>query len=101
MRHSHSWLQGPELQNEHRNAGQRRGKFSRKIDGALSAAGLRFGIVVSRFNSFITERLLQGALDALERGGAAGKDVDVVHVPGSFELPLAAKKLAATGRTMR
>jgi 6,7-dimethyl-8-ribityllumazine synthase len=68
-----------------------------KIDGALSAAGLRFGIAVSRFNSFITERLLEGALDALERGGATNKDVDVVHVPGSFELPLAAKKMAATG----
>jgi 6,7-dimethyl-8-ribityllumazine synthase len=69
-----------------------------KIDGGLSAAGLRFGIVVSRFNSFITERLLTAALDALERAGAAGKDVDVVHVPGSFELPLASKKLALSGR---
>jgi len=69
-----------------------------KIDGGLSAEGLHIGIVVSRFNSFITERLLQGAVDALERGGATGKDVDVVHVPGSFELPLVAKKLAATGR---
>ncbi|HXH67522.1 MAG TPA: 6,7-dimethyl-8-ribityllumazine synthase [Candidatus Limnocylindrales bacterium] len=69
-----------------------------KIDGGLSGAGFRFGIVVSRFNNFITERLLQGAVDALERSGAASKDVDVVHVPGSFELPLAAKKLAATGR---
>jgi 6,7-dimethyl-8-ribityllumazine synthase len=69
-----------------------------KIDGGLSAAGLHFGIAVSRFNSFITERLLQGALDALERAGATNKDVDVVHLPGSFELPLAAKKLAATGR---
>jgi len=69
-----------------------------KIDGGLSGEGLRFGIVVSRFNSFITERLLQGAVDALERGGAAGKDVDVIHVPGAFELPLAAKKLAVTGR---
>jgi 6,7-dimethyl-8-ribityllumazine synthase len=68
-----------------------------KIDGGLSAEGLRFAVVVSRFNSFITERLLQGALDALERGGAASKDVAVVHVPGSFELPLAAKKLALTG----
>jgi 6,7-dimethyl-8-ribityllumazine synthase len=67
-----------------------------KIDGGLNAAGLRFGIVVSRFNSFITERLLQGALDALERSGATGENVDVVHVPGAFELPLAAKKLAAT-----
>lgn len=70
----------------------------RKIDGELSAAGLRFGIVVSRFNSFITERLLAAATDALSRAGADSKDVDVVHVPGSFELPLAAKKLAATGR---
>jgi 6,7-dimethyl-8-ribityllumazine synthase len=69
-----------------------------KIDGGLSAAGLRFAIVVSRFNSFITERLLQGALDALQRAGATDTDVDVVHVPGSFELPLAAKKLAAVGR---
>ncbi len=69
-----------------------------KIDGALSAEGLRFGIVVSRFNSFITERLLSAAVDALERAGAESKDVDVVHVPGSFELPLAAKKLAATGK---
>src|ERR1700758_1797851 len=69
-----------------------------KIDGGLSGNGLRFGVVVSRFNSFITERLLQGALDALERGGAANKDVDVIHVPGAFELPLAAKKLATTGR---
>ena len=67
-----------------------------KIDGGLSAAGLRFGIVVSRFNSFITDRLLAAATDALERGGAESKDVDVVHVPGAFELPLAAKKMAAT-----
>jgi 6,7-dimethyl-8-ribityllumazine synthase len=67
-----------------------------KIDGGLSAAGLRLGIVVSRFNSFITERLLAGAIDALERAGAASKDVDVVRVPGAFELPLAAKKLALT-----
>ncbi len=69
-----------------------------KIDGALSAAGFRFGIVVSRFNNFITERLLAAAVDALERAGAASKDVDVVHVPGAFELPLAAKKLTATGK---
>ena len=69
-----------------------------KIAGEMNAAGLRFGVVVSRFNSFITERLLQGELDALERSGAVSKDVDVVHVPGSFELPLTAKKLAGTGR---
>ena len=65
-----------------------------KIAGALSAAGVRFGIVVSRFNSFITERLLSAAVDVLERAGS--KDVDVVHVPGAFELPLTAKKMAAT-----
>ena len=69
-----------------------------RIEGELKASGLRFGIVVSRFNSFITERLLAAAVDALERAGAAGEDVDVVRVPGAFELPLAAKKLAATGR---
>jgi len=68
------------------------------VNGELSGAGLRFGIVVSRFNSFITERLLAASVDALERAGASGKDVDVVHVPGAFELPLAAKKLAATGK---
>jgi 6,7-dimethyl-8-ribityllumazine synthase len=53
---------------------------------------------VSRFNSFITERLAAAAVDALERAGAGSGDVDVVHVPGAFELPLAAKKLAATGK---
>jgi 6,7-dimethyl-8-ribityllumazine synthase len=68
----------------------------KRIDGGLSAIGLRFGIVVSRFNSFITERLLTAALDALERAGAASNDVHVVRVPGAFELPLAAKKLAMT-----
>src|SRR6266481_2985616 len=70
----------------------------RSINGELTASGLRLGIVVSRFNSFITERLLTAALDALKRAGAANENVDVVHVPGAFELPLAAKKLAATGR---
>jgi 6,7-dimethyl-8-ribityllumazine synthase len=69
-----------------------------RIDGKMQAEGLRFGMVVSRFNSFITERLLQSALDALERSGARNGDVDVTHVPGSFELPLTAKKLAETGR---
>ena len=69
-----------------------------KIDGGLNAANFHFGVVVSRFNSFITERLLQGALDALERSGATDKNVDVVHVPGAFELPLTAKKLAQSGR---
>ena len=66
--------------------------------GEWKADDLRFGIVVSRFNSFITERLLAGALDALERAGAGKDRIEVVHVPGSFEIPIAAKKLAATGR---
>src|ERR1700722_14888245 len=69
-----------------------------KIGGELSGSGPRFGIVVSRFNDFITERLLAASLDALERAGAADGDLDVAHVPGAFELPLAAKKMAATGR---
>ncbi|MGA8220388.1 MAG: 6,7-dimethyl-8-ribityllumazine synthase [Candidatus Acidiferrales bacterium] len=66
--------------------------------GGLNAAGLRFGIVVSQFNSFITDRLLAGALDGLERAGAGEKQIEIVRVPGSFEVPLAAKKLASTGR---
>jgi len=69
-----------------------------KISGELTATGFRFGIAISRFNSFITERLLAAAVDALERAGAGSKDVDVVHVPGAFELPLAAKKMAASGK---
>jgi 6,7-dimethyl-8-ribityllumazine synthase len=70
----------------------------KSITGNLNAAGLRFGIVISRFNSFITERLLAGALDALERAGAADNQVEIVRVPGSFELPVAAKKLAESRR---
>ena len=66
--------------------------------GELRAAGLRFGIVVSQFNSFITDRLLAGALDALERAGAKEDQIEIVRVPGSFEIGIAAKKLAATGR---
>lgn len=68
------------------------------IRGELTATGLRFGIVVSRFNGFITDRLLRAALEALEQAGASSEAVEVVRVPGSFELPLASKKLAATGR---
>ena len=66
--------------------------------GELNAAGLRFGIVVSRFNGLITERLQAGALDALGRAGAGKDQIELVHVPGSFEIPIAAKKLATTGR---
>jgi len=68
-----------------------------EIQGTFDASGMRFGIVVSRFNNFITERLLAGALDALGRGGASAKQSDVVRVPGAFEIPLAAKKMALAG----
>jgi 6,7-dimethyl-8-ribityllumazine synthase len=66
------------------------------IEGQLNAAGKRFAIVVSRFNSFITERLLQGALDGLRRAGAENGDIALVRVPGSFEIPSAARTLAET-----
>jgi 6,7-dimethyl-8-ribityllumazine synthase len=73
-------------------------KKSSGVRGELNAAGLHFGIVISQFNSFITDRLLAGALDALQRAGAGEKQIEIVRVPGSFEIPLAAKKIAATGR---
>ena len=68
------------------------------IQGDLAAKGLKFGIVAARFNDFITARLLDGAIDALQRHGAAENDIDVVKVPGSYEIPLAAKTLAGSGR---
>lgn len=67
------------------------------IEGELQAEGLRFGIVVSRFNDFITGKLLEGAIDALVRHGADKKNIEVVRVPGSFEIPLVAKKMASKG----
>lgn len=67
-------------------------------DGDLSAAGLRFAIVVSRFNSFITERLLAGCLDALRRSGANMAEVELVYVPGSWEMPVTARALARLQR---
>ena len=63
-----------------------------------SAEGKKFALVVSRFNDFITEKLLSGALDALVRSGAADEDLEVVKVPGAFEIPLVAKKMANTKR---
>ena len=68
------------------------------IRGELNPAGSHFGIVVSQFNSFITDRLLAGALDALQSAGATQSQIEVVRVPGSFEIPIAAKKLAASDR---
>jgi 6,7-dimethyl-8-ribityllumazine synthase len=68
------------------------------VRGELNAAGLRIGVVASQFNSFITDRLLAGALDALQQAGAAEEQIELVRVPGSFELPIAAKKLTSSGR---
>jgi 6,7-dimethyl-8-ribityllumazine synthase len=64
------------------------------IQGDLSGKGLKFGIVAARFNDFITSRLLEGALDALQRHGVAEPDIEIVKVPGSYEIPLAAKMMA-------
>lgn len=72
--------------------------MSKVIEGNLDAAGLRFGLVTSRFNSFICDRLVEGALDALLRHGADSNQIEVAKVPGAFEIPLAAKKMAASGR---
>jgi len=71
---------------------------SRIIEGQLSAAGLKFAIVVSRFNSIISERLLDGALDALARTGANESDIEIARVPGSWELPVAVAELAGQKR---
>lgn len=67
------------------------------IDSDLRGEGRRFAIVVGRFNSFITSKLLDGALDGLKRHGVAEDDVTVAHVPGAFEVPMAARRLAAGG----
>jgi 6,7-dimethyl-8-ribityllumazine synthase len=66
----------------------------RVIEGELQAGGMRFAIVVSRFNSFITDRLLAGALDALDRCGAKPGDVDVIRIPGAWEFPVTVRALA-------
>ncbi len=68
------------------------------IEGDLKADGLRFAIVAARFNSFITDRLLAGAIDAVHRSGGDASAVDVVRVPGSLEVPLAARTLAQSGK---
>jgi 6,7-dimethyl-8-ribityllumazine synthase len=73
-------------------------KVEPATEGQLDASGKRFAIVVSRFNAFITERLLQGALDGLRRAGAAARDIEIVRVPGAFEIPSAARTLAETGK---
>jgi len=70
--------------------------MARMLEGNLTAKGLAFGIVASRFNEFITARLLDGALDALRRHGADEDKITVARVPGSYEIPLIAKKMAAS-----
>jgi 6,7-dimethyl-8-ribityllumazine synthase len=68
------------------------------VEGKLNAEGRKFAIVASRYNDFITEKLVAGALDALNRCGAKDKDVEVFKVPGAFEIPLVAKRVAMTQR---
>ncbi len=70
----------------------------KNIEGVLSAKGLKFGIIVGRFNNLITEKLLEGAIDCIKRHEGNEEDITVVRVPGSFEIPLAAKKLAKSNR---
>ncbi|MBU3917488.1 6,7-dimethyl-8-ribityllumazine synthase [bacterium] len=72
--------------------------MSNIIEANLNAKGKKFAIVASRFNDFITARLVEGAEDALIRSGASPKDIDIIKVPGAFETPLAAKKLAEKGK---
>jgi 6,7-dimethyl-8-ribityllumazine synthase len=67
-------------------------------EGKLDAKGMKFGIVASRFNNFIVERLVDGALDALKRHNASEEAIEIVRTPGAFEIPLAASKMARSGR---
>lgn len=72
--------------------------MGRTFEGKLLGEGLRFAIVVSRFNEFISKKLLEGAMDALLRHGVKGEDIEAAWVPGALEIPLVAKRLALTGR---
>ncbi len=72
--------------------------MNRHFEGVLLGKGLKFGLVVSRFNEFITKKLLEGAQDALLRHGVNQEDIEIAWVPGSFEIPLIAKRLAQTKR---
>src|SRR6202451_2467829 len=70
--------------------------YGKAIEGGLRGAGKRFAIVVARFNAFITERLLHSAFDGLVRSGTNENDIDIIRVPGAFEIPSAARTLAET-----
>ncbi len=72
--------------------------MARVIEGKLDARQMKVGIIVSRFNNFITEKLLGGAMEALKQHGGEDENIDVVHVPGAFEIPLFAHKMAASGK---
>jgi len=72
--------------------------MTKVYQGSLIGTGLKIGIVVSRFNEFITSKLLGGALDALERHGVSDEDIEVAWVPGAFEIPMTASKMAANGK---
>lgn len=72
--------------------------MSKIVEGKIVAKGLKFGIVASRFNDFICGRLIEGAVDALKRSGADEKDIYMVKVPGAFEIPVVAKRLAKSGK---
>ncbi|MBI5557879.1 MAG: 6,7-dimethyl-8-ribityllumazine synthase [Deltaproteobacteria bacterium] len=72
--------------------------MAKYFEGNFQAEGKKIGIVLARFNSFIAERLLEGALDTLLRFGASGDDIEVARVPGAFEIPLVAQKMAKSGR---
>lgn len=72
--------------------------MGKEYEGMLVGDGLRFGLVVSRFNEFITSKLMEGAKDALSRHGVKEKDIEIAWTPGSFEIPLVAKKMAQTGK---
>jgi 6,7-dimethyl-8-ribityllumazine synthase len=72
--------------------------MAKYIEGNLKGDGKKLGIVVSRFNSFISEKLLEGAIDALVRSGVKDKDIDVARVPGAFEIPLVTQKMAKDGK---
>lgn len=72
--------------------------MAKVVEGKIVAKGMKFGIVASRFNDFISGKLIDGALDGLTRSGTDPKDIEVIRVPGAFEIPLAAKKAAQSGR---